>query len=212
MSSVAKVEFEAMFYPVDKEIFRKLLQSKNATLTHPERKMRRAVIDQRFYPQIKCQFLRVRDEGDKVTLSAKNHADPGGKMTDKKEISITVSDFETTLDILRQVNIDVTNYQENKREDWVFDGAEISIDTWPGLEPHIEIEGDSEEKVKQIATSLGFDWAKKIITSRIEIYAQLYGKTIQEVLDMSAKLTFDENPFANLPIVGEIDYSIQTAQ
>jgi len=76
-------EFEAKFYPVDKDKYRQKLLSLGAKLIHPERKMRRALIEHRFHPQINCTYIRVRDEGDSIRLSAKINASQTGKVSDQ---------------------------------------------------------------------------------------------------------------------------------
>lgn len=206
---ISQIEFEVLFYPVDKEEYRRKLKSLGAKLVSKERLFRRAVIDSRHNPQILCDIIRIRDEGDKITVSAKNHANPNGNISDKREIEVKVSSYEDMYQIFSLAGLNIAGYKENLREDWEFDGVDISIDTWPGLSTHTEIEGPSEQKIRQVAEKLGFSWDKKIITSRIEIYAQLYGKTVYEILDITENLTFEQNPFTNMPIVGKIDYEIQ---
>ncbi len=90
-------------------------------------------------------------------------------------------------------------YQETLREVWHFQEAEITIDTWPGLEPYSEIEAKSEEQVKSIAKTLGFDWDKKIITAAAEIFMDVYHLQLEVVLDKISNITFESNPFAGLP-------------
>jgi hypothetical protein len=61
--------------------------------------------------------IRIRDEGNKVTMSAKQHA-TDGKMDSQKEYETTVKDFDTTRQILLSAGLEQTGYQENKRETW----------------------------------------------------------------------------------------------
>ncbi len=46
-------------------------------------------------------------------------------------------------------------YQENKRTRYLVDGVECDIDTWPLLDPYLEIEGKSWEEVHAVAIKLG---------------------------------------------------------
>jgi adenylate cyclase, class 2 len=192
-------EFEAKFYPVDKGKYRKKLLSIGAKLDIPERKMIRFVADRRVNSVLPNHTnIRVRDEGNLVRLSVKTSAEQDGSLTDQKEIDVEVSDFDNTVQILETAGIKFNRRQETLREEWEYKNAQITIDTWPGLDPYSEIEADSEEKVKDIAKDLDFDWNKKIITPAPEVYSKVYGMDIEEVLVKVSNITFEDNPFKNL--------------
>src|SRR5690606_35359406 len=86
-------------------------------------------------------WLRVRDEGDKTTLSLKQI--DGENIENQKELSVDVSDFDTTVTILKSIGCKPKSYQETRRELWRLDGVDITIDEWPFLEPFVEVEGKS---------------------------------------------------------------------
>ena len=189
------IEFEAKFYPIDKNLIRSKLKQIGATLTKPERMMRAQVFNKELNQNIKCDYIRVRDEGDKVTLSAKSHAKEGGNLSDQKEVGIEVSDFVLAVEILSRAGLIPGDYQENYRETWKLGSAEIVIDTRPSLEPYIEIEANSEAQVKTVAEKLGLSWDQKIITSVIEIYASKYNLTREEAHQKIRYSTFEKPPF-----------------
>jgi adenylate cyclase, class 2 len=193
-------EFEAKFYPVNKDKYRQKLLSLGAKLLMPERQFRRVVSDKRHNPQINCSYLRVRDEGDIIRLSAKVSGEINGSVGDQKELDIVVSDFDKTVELFQVMGFSLNNYQENLRETWELEGAEITIDTWPGLEPYSEIETSSEAEVRRLAEKLGFDWTKKIITPAAEIFSDRYHLPLNDVLQKLSRITFSENPFAALPV------------
>lgn len=195
-------EFEAKFYPVNKEEYRKKLLNLGAKLLRPERMMVRIVADQHSTPSLgKNEYIRIRDEGNLIRLSYKTTADADGNLSDQKEIDVNVSDFEKTKAILEACGLVFNKKQETYREEWSYKNSEITIDTWPGLSTYSEIESPSEAEVKQIATELDFDWDKKIITAAPEIFAKVYGISIGKVLEMVVDLTFENNPFSKLPKV-----------
>ncbi|MEI6850246.1 MAG: hypothetical protein WCK29_04370, partial [archaeon] len=75
------------------------------------------------------------------------------------------------------------------------DNVEIMIDTWPFLEPLVEVEGRNEEDVKNVSEKLGFDYSKALFCSTTAIYQMKYGLTADEV-NTTPKIVFDiENPF-----------------
>ena len=191
-------EFEAKFFPIKKEEFRKKLKKIGAKLLFAERKMCRAIADRRANPQIKCDYIRVRDEGNLIRLSAKVHAEEKGSVSDQKEVDVEVGDFDKTVQIFKEAGLKFNRYQETLRETWEFEGADITLDTWPGLPTYTEIEAKSEEKVREVAEKMGFSWDKKIITAAPEIFAKYYGLSIDEILDKVSNITFEKNPFKGL--------------
>lgn len=196
-----ETEFEAKFYPVNKDEYRKKLKSIGAKLLIPERKMRRHIADFRANPQIKSTNIRLRDEGDMVRLSAKIDSTMTGKLTDQKEADVEVKDYDKTKEILEYAGLKFNRYQETLREEWEYKGAQITIDTWPGLLPYSEIETDSEEKVKEIADDLGFDWDKKMTFSAADVFVKVYGITEEEMLEKISNLTFENNPFKDMKMI-----------
>lgn len=194
-----ETEYEAKFYPINKEKYRAKLLSMGAKLLIPERKMLRTVIDRRLHPQLKANYIRVRDEGNLVRLSAKTITSQTGNMADQKETDVVVSDYKKCIEIIELMGFTFDRVQENMRETWELEGAEITIDTWPGLDPYSEIETSSEAEVKRLAEKIGFNWSKKIITPAAELYVEHYRLPLDQVLDMMTSLTFESNPFAGLP-------------
>jgi len=194
-----ETEFEAKFYPVNKGQYRKKLLSIGAKLTIPERKMVRVIGDNRLNPDLpKNHYIRVRNEGNLIRLSIKVTADENGNLSDQKELDVEVSDFDKTVEILKTLGVKFNRIQETLREEWEYKGANITIDTWPGLDTYSEIETSSEEKVKEIAQELGLDWDNKIITAAAEVYTKVYGIGIEEVLEKISNLTFENNPFEGM--------------
>lgn len=191
-------EYEAKFYPVVKDEYRKKLTQLGAKLVNPERIMRRAMVDRLDYPQLSCDYIRVRDEGNCVRLSAKTHAGSDGKLSDQKEIDVEVSDFDHTVKIIESMGFIFGFYQESLRETWEYRGAEITIDTWPGLESYSEIEADSEGRVREIATYFGFQWENRIITGVGQIYMRIYSLPFDLTLEKLKHITFENNPFDSI--------------
>ena len=192
-------EYEAKFYPVNKDEYRKKLLSVGAKLLRAERKMIRVIADSRVNSIIpKMDYLRVRNEGHLIRLSYKTTASNDGNLSDQKEIDVDVSDFEKTIKIIELLGIKFNRRQETLREEWGYKGAEITIDTWPGLDTYSEIEANSEELVKEIAQELGFDWNKKIITAAAEVYERVYNIDIEKLLEKITNISFENDPFEGL--------------
>lgn len=164
-------EYEVKFCSVNVAQIQDKIKSLGGKLESPMRLMRRVVIDT---PELKEKdaFLRVRDQGEKVTLTYKQFQ--GSGIDGAKELEVIVSDFQTTVDILKAMGLDYKSFQESKRETWTLDEAEIVIDEWPWLDPYIEIEGSSEEHVKNVADKLGFLWSDAVFGDVMAAYRKQY--------------------------------------
>lgn len=177
-----KPEIEAKFLNVDHDQLRARLHELGAVCTNPERLMKRANFD---YPDRRLNavhgWVRVRNEGDKVTLAYKQLDHRG--LDGTKEVQVTVDDFEGTVTFLKAIGLNQENYQETKRESWKLDGVEIELDTWPWIKPFIELEGQSEEQLQSVAKQLGLDWFTVMHGSVEVAYLAEYDVTEQEVDD-----------------------------
>lgn len=147
-------EIEVKFLDIDVSDIRKKLASVGGTCQQPMRDLRRVVIQNEATGR--NSYLRVRDEGDKTTLTYKVFESLS--LHGANEIETTVGDFDTAVRILTAVGLKPESSQESRRETWKLDGAEVVIDEWPWLKPYIEIEGESEKIVREAAVKLGFDW------------------------------------------------------
>lgn len=193
-----ETEFEAKFYPVNKDEYRRKLQSIGAVLKIPERKMRRIIADHHANKNLLCDYIRVRDEGNLIRLSAKVHAKPDGKVSDQKEADTEVKDFDETKEILEYAGLSFDKYQESLREEWEYQNATITIDTWPCLETYSEIEAGSEDEVKEIAEKLGLSWEDKLLLTLDELCSKVYGISQEESLEKIKNVTFEDDPFAGM--------------
>lgn len=162
-----QAEIEAKFLNVDIETVRSALKKAGASCEQPMRLMKRALIEEPQHYE-NHSFIRIRDEGDKVTLTYKKrgHRD-ANRIDNTAEIEVEVSDFDNTVELFKEAGWEYKTFQESKRETWHLGDVEVVIDEWPWLEPYIEIEASSEEKVCAAAETLGFDW-KDALFSHID--------------------------------------------
>lgn len=187
-------EFEATYTEIDKDEVRTKLKEVGAELIKKEFLQKRTVFNLPKGHEIKGGWLRVRDEGGKITMSLK--VVDGDKIENQKEIELIVDDFESAVSLLKTIGCKNKAYQETKRELWELDNVEITIDEWPFLPPFIEVESDSEEKVKSVSEKLGFDYSEAKFCAVDTLYAEKYKITEDRINNHTPRIVFgDENPF-----------------
>lgn len=160
-------EIELKFINIDPEELRRKLSQTGYKCTLPETLMRRVV----FFPAIPDgkSWARVRDEGHRITCTYKCTHD-ANSIDGTEEIEFCVDNFESAVAFINAIGMKQKAFQETRREIWVGHGVEVCLDTWPGLNPFVEIEGPSEELVYASAVALGFDKAKALYGSVDEVY------------------------------------------
>jgi len=182
-------EIEAKFLNVDFEDMRKKLRASGATCTHPMRLMRRKNFDRpnHEFERTLNAWVRVRDEGNRVTLAYKqlNHRGIDGT----QEVSVEVDSFDDTVSLLQAIGLEQTSYQETRRESWELDGVQIELDEWPWAHPYIEIEASAEKDLYVVAEKLGFEKEQALHGSVEIVYMQEYNVSEKEV-DAWPEITF----------------------
>lgn len=170
-----KDEIEAKFLSVDHGEIREKLRTLGASCVQPMRLMKRAIVD---FPDLRLQqgernsYVRVRDEGNKVTLTYKQFNSLA--VDGAKEIETTVGSFDDTIGIFVAMGLEVVSLQESRRETWTYKGCEIVLDEWPWLKPYIEIEGASIEDLKSVSAELELDWKDAVFGDVMVAYRAEY--------------------------------------
>jgi len=135
-------------------------------------------------------WVRLRDEGNKTMLAYKRRlgvTSNAGNDEGMEEIEVEVSDFEKTKQFLLKIGMIIKFEQEKKRTRFVKDDIEFDIDTWPRLQPYMEIEGKSDEAVYAAMALLGIDRTDALKCSMSQVYE------MNGIKDMEyTKMTFDE--------------------
>jgi adenylate cyclase class 2 len=169
-----KTELEVKFANISIEAIRAALRAAGAVCQQPMRLMKRALIEESYHEADKS-FIRIRDEGDKITLTFKRRATLDATTIDSvKELEVEVSDFNKTVQIFSEAGWQYKTFQESKRETWKLGSTEIVVDEWPWLKPYIEIEGESEAAIKAAAQTLGLDWGDACFGNIDELYKMEY--------------------------------------
>lgn len=133
----------------------------------------------------KKQVLRLRQDTQALlTFKGPGILDEGVLL--RKEIEVSVSDFDTARRLLEALGYQVIMMYEKYRANYLMDGVILSVDETPfGL--FIELEGESPAQVKSAASLLGLDWRQRINLSYSALLDQ-YNKNTKNVF---RDLTFE---------------------
>lgn len=189
-----KNEIEATFLSIDKDATQTKLKNAGFQLKIPEYMMRRKTFDFSKVDPGKNKWGRVRQEYNKVTMTIKEVRGLG--INDTYEVELIVNNFNTATEFFEACNIFPKSFQENMREVWVRDSIEATIDTWPGLNPFIEIEGANEELVKKASNDLDFNFEKAVFGSIDLVYEKEIGISAKKIIALP-EITFENPPNKN---------------
>jgi adenylate cyclase class 2 len=183
-------EIEAKWLRVDIDAMRARLIKAGARLVQTERLMSRKTYD---YPDRRLNkihaWVRIRDEGDKVTMSFKQLQER--TLLGTKEVNLTIDSLDEAHVFLTSLGLEQKSAQDTKRESWNLNGCEVELDTWPWIPSFIEIEGHSEAAVLETAKKLGLDIGKALYGGVEPAYQDVYAITDKEI-DSINSITFDE--------------------
>jgi adenylate cyclase class 2 len=171
-----QTEIEKLFYDINKEEIRNSLKNLGAELKYEEFLQRRAVFDFGFKNDV-YSWLRVRNEYDKTVMTYKETR----ANEFAKEVEVKVGDFEKTIQILKLSGLVLNSWQENFREKYIYKNSELTIDSWPWLEPVLEVESPNEEELNEIIKDLKLDESKSVTGTINVVYKLKYNKYIQDL-------------------------------
>ncbi len=202
------LEYEVKFLDVDVPAVKKILEKVGAKKVH-DRIMFKRTIFNRCDTTIRG-YSRVRDEGKEVTMTSKMFKDP--KYPEEHEVTIK-EDYETGVNFLKSLGLDVKAVQESYREKWSHPLAnEITFDDLPGLPTYMEVECASEENLNKLIETLGLDKSKMRYGVYDATYEEYYGIPRDTLNNKTPSLTFaniinEIKPSKNMDLLRKIHKS-----
>jgi len=121
-------------------------------------------------------YIRVRTDGKKSTLTYKFRKGKGLRNTE--EVETEVESFDRTVEILSKL-IKEKYYQETTREIYSYKRVEITINKWPRIPEYIEIEGPSVKEIYGCIKDLKIEGKVLGNISVVKLY-KFYGKDIRK--------------------------------
>lgn len=135
-----------------------------------------------FNPIRKGEWIRLRSNGEKSTLTYKNILD--NSIAGTKELEVEVDDFEKTNQLLNILGYTPRSFQENKRISYILNGVEIDIDSWPLIPAYLELESDSIEKLKHVEKKLELNDNEITTLNCQDIYMEKYDININDIKEL----------------------------
>lgn len=136
-------------------------------------------------PNKSNDYLRVRDEGNRITLTFKT-TNPKNKYQNEEEIII--NDFQSGVNILLSLGATKKYYYEKIREIWSYGNSEIVFDHQPALPCLMEIESKSgnESNISVITNAIKVKKNNPRILGK-DIYYKIFGITLPKEMDLPYK-------------------------
>ncbi|BBC33512.1 uncharacterized protein SGFS_048060 [Streptomyces graminofaciens] len=172
---MAQHEYEAKFLEIDVQATVGALRAAGAEQVFPKTMFTRLIFENDAVQGE--QWLRLRDEGGRTTLTLKQVTD-ATHINGTTEIEIEVDDLAKTAELLTALGLRQVRYQQNYREEWQLNGVTYDFDTWPELATFLEIESSSEAAVRDAVAALGLDYAHARFGSIDLIYKSELGRDI----------------------------------
>lgn len=191
-----QIEYEAKFLEINASDIRTKLCALGAKCIHERVLMKRVLFD---HPNFKNAFIRIRDEGNGITMTGKRIFDHN-VVDGVSEVEIKVSDFNNAKEFINFLGIPTRSYQETYRELWQFGEIIFSIDEWPGIKPFLEIEWPNEEIVNGICLQLELDISTACFWAVDTIYEKILWISKEEFNNFKL-VTFDNPPSTKNAIV-----------
>lgn len=153
--------------------------------------------------KIEDTYIRVRDEGFRITMTYKYQ--PLNKFADENEIII--DDFDEAITILNNLGCKTKYYYEKIREIWNLDNCEIVFDTIPCNPEIMEVEAVKKKDLIKLIKKLDLEKYRSQSYNN-DILKELFGftipKTEKQVTFNNSKKLFSKLVNKNKPLFNKI--------
>ena len=170
MSKNKNLEYEIRIYNINESKIKKILKENGAELVQKKTIMPLIVYH---HPKgKKDSYIRIRDEGHEITMTAKTNL----KSKYVVEREVVINSVEEGHAILTFLGCKVNYKIEKIREVYKLKGCkEIVFDSYAGIPTYMEIDCHNESSLKKIAKLLGYKIEDHDTRKLRDIYYELYG-------------------------------------
>ncbi len=125
----------------------------------------------------KGTYIRVRDEGHRITMTFKRK---DYKTNFEDEHEVIINNFDTGVMMLLGMGCRKKYYYEKIREIWKLRNTEIVFDTNPGIDDRMEVESTTKEELDEMVSLFNL-----IKTERPNRYRERFGIIIPQSIDLT---------------------------
>lgn len=125
------------------------------------------------------RFVRLRKVGDKTKLTYKEHREHTVDGT--YEIEFGIEDYHKAELLFEKIGLKPFRHQQKKRHTFHLNGVTLDIDTWPRIPTYVELEGESEQSLKDVANLVGLDWKDVIFNNAAWVIENKYDIPVREL-------------------------------
>jgi len=172
-------EIEVKFLEIDKSALIDKLHALGATDLGEE-----IISEQIFYDKERKwidehKFVRIRKTSKGAFLTYKHTEDRTA--TGTLEIEFRITEPEKVKDFLEAINLPMFREQEKKRHKFKLGGVVVDIDSWPQIPTYVELEGPTENSIKNAAVKLEFDWNKGVFGTAAQVIEEVYKIPVRQL-------------------------------
>lgn len=109
------------------------------------------------------KMVRIREYNGHIFLTYKHAQNLTADGTE--EIEMEINDADKAELFLTKLGLVMYRRQEKRRHTFKLGEVIVDIDTWPKVPTYVELEGPSEEALKNAARALGLDWSEVVFES-----------------------------------------------
>jgi adenylate cyclase class 2 len=187
-----EVEYEGRILEVNPSEMREKARALGGHMKAPMTLYRRSVFK---LCGVERGFVRVRDEGDKTTMTAKIFKNKD--FPEEYELKVYDS-FESGQAFLRALNLEEKAYHETIREKWHIPSrkggdkelCELTIDYIPGLPAYSEIECKSQRDLRRACKLLDIKYGDLLFGGYGNVFVHYYGMAARDINNQIPRLTF----------------------
>jgi len=125
------------------------------------------------------RLVRIRNGKDGIYMTYKHHQTASVYGT--HEVEIPVTSIEIAKAFLEGIGLTAFRHQEKKRHTFTMDNVTLDFDTWPNIPTYLELEGQSEQNLKDAVLKLHLDWVRGDFTSARAVIENKYGILVSKL-------------------------------
>jgi adenylate cyclase class 2 len=130
-----------------------------------------------WYPQRKFGRIRKTSKGIFFTYKHGQERTATGTI----EIEFKIDQAEKMKAFLEAMGLVMDREQEKYRHKFNLGEVVVDIDTWPKIPTYVELEGPTEESIKNAAKILGFDYSKGLFGTADIVIREVYGLELRKL-------------------------------